>query len=61
MKVIVFGVVNVFVFFGFEWFVWYGMDWIWNDLVGSDDVCWCVVLLVIVGSVVFLFVVWLFG
>ena len=37
------GVVNGLVFLGFEWVVNHGSDWLWNDLVNSDEVRWRVV------------------
>lgn len=46
------GVVDGIVFLVFEWVVKHGTDWLWNDLVDSDDVRWRVVPLALVLSVV---------
>jgi H+/Cl- antiporter ClcA len=54
---LVIGAANGLVFLGFEWAVKHGTDWIWNDLVGSDDVRWRVIPLAIVLSVAFSVVV----
>jgi len=32
------GVVNGLVFLGFEWLVNHGTDWLWNDVVDTDEV-----------------------
>ena len=45
------GVVNGLVFLGFEWVVNHGSDWLWNDLVNSDEVRWRVVPLALVLSI----------
>jgi H+/Cl- antiporter ClcA len=50
---LVIGAANGVVFLGFEWVVKHGTDWIWNDLVDSDDVRWRVIPLAIVLSVAF--------
>ena len=47
------GVINALVFMGFEWVVHHGTDYIWNDLVNSDEVRWRVLPLAIVLSLVF--------
>jgi H+/Cl- antiporter ClcA len=44
-------VVNGLVFLGFEWVVKHGTDWLWNDVVDSDDVRWRVVPLALALSV----------
>lgn len=50
---LVVGAFDGLVFLGFEWVVNHGSNWIWNDLVDSDDVRWRVVPLAIVLSVAF--------
>jgi H+/Cl- antiporter ClcA len=45
------GVVDGLVFLGFEWVVKHGTDWLWNDVVDSDDVRWRVVPLALVLSI----------
>jgi H+/Cl- antiporter ClcA len=45
------GVVDGLVFLVFEWVVKHGTDWLFNDVVDSDDVRWRVVPLVLVLSV----------
>jgi H+/Cl- antiporter ClcA len=45
------GVVDGLLFRVFEWVVKHGTDWLWNDLVDSDDVRWRVVPLALVLSV----------
>jgi H+/Cl- antiporter ClcA len=50
---LVIGAADGLVFLGFEWVVNHGSDWIWNDLVDSDDVRWRVIPLAIVLSVAF--------
>jgi H+/Cl- antiporter ClcA len=45
------GAANGLVFLGFEWVIHHGTDWVWNDLVDSDDVRWRVVPLALVLSV----------
>jgi H+/Cl- antiporter ClcA len=50
---LVIGAANGLVFLGFEWVINHGTDWIWNDLVDSDDERWRVIPLAIVLSVVF--------
>ncbi len=47
------GVLNALVFMGFEWVVHHGTDYIWNDLVNSDEVRWRVLPLAIVLSLLF--------
>jgi H+/Cl- antiporter ClcA len=47
------GVVNGLVFMGFEWVVKHGTDWLWNDVVDSDDVRWRFVPLALALSVAF--------
>lgn len=47
------GAVDGLLFIGFEWVVNHGLDWIWNDLVDSDDVRWRVVPLALVLSVLY--------
>jgi len=50
---LVIGAADGLVFLGFEWVVKHGSDWIWNDVVGSDEHRWRVVPLAIVLSVLF--------
>lgn len=50
---LVVGAADGLVFLGFEWVVNHGSDWIWNDLVDSDDVRWRVIPLAIVLSIAF--------
>jgi H+/Cl- antiporter ClcA len=50
---LVIGAADEHVFLGFEWVVKHGTDWIWNDLVDSDDERWRVIPLAIVLSVAF--------
>jgi H+/Cl- antiporter ClcA len=50
---LVIGAIDGLVFLGFEWVVNHGSDWLWNDLVNSDEVRWRVIPLAIVGSLVF--------
>jgi H+/Cl- antiporter ClcA len=45
------GVIDGLLFLVFEWVVKHGTDWLWNDLVDSDDVRWRVVPLALVLSV----------
>jgi H+/Cl- antiporter ClcA len=45
------GVADGLVFMGFEWVVKHGTDWLWNDVVDSDDVRWRVVPLALALSV----------
>jgi H+/Cl- antiporter ClcA len=45
------GVADGLVFLGFEWVVKHGTDWLWNDVVDSDDVRWRVVPLALALSV----------
>jgi H+/Cl- antiporter ClcA len=45
------GVIDGLVFLGFEWVVKHGTDWLWNDVVDSDDVRWRVVPLALVLSI----------
>lgn len=45
------GVVDGLLFLVFEWVVKHGTDWLWNDVVNSDDVRWRVVPLALVLSV----------
>jgi len=45
------GVVNGLVFLGFEWVVNHGSDWLWNDVVDTDEVRWRVIPLALVLSV----------
>jgi H+/Cl- antiporter ClcA len=45
------GAVDGLLFLGFEWVVKHGTDWLWNDVVDSDDVRWRVVPLALVLSV----------
>jgi H+/Cl- antiporter ClcA len=45
------GVVDGLLFLVFEWVVKHGTDWLWNDVVDSDDVRWRVVPLALVLSV----------
>jgi H+/Cl- antiporter ClcA len=45
------GVVDGLLFLVFEWVVKHGTDWMFNDVVDSDDVRWRVVVLVLVLSV----------
>jgi H+/Cl- antiporter ClcA len=45
------GVVDGLLFLVFEWVVKHGTDWLFNDVVDSDDVRWRVVPLVLVLSV----------
>jgi H+/Cl- antiporter ClcA len=47
------GVVNALVFLGFEYIVNHGTEWIWDDVVGSDEVRWRVIPLAIVLSAVY--------
>ncbi|MES1194142.1 MAG: hypothetical protein ABUM26_07430, partial [Solirubrobacterales bacterium] len=49
---LVLGVVDGLLFLVFEWVVKHGTDWLWNDVVDSDDVRWRVVPLALVLSVV---------
>lgn len=44
------GVVDGLLFLVFEWVVKHGTDWLWNDVVDSDDVRWRVVPLALVLS-----------
>jgi H+/Cl- antiporter ClcA len=53
LMALVVGVVDGLVFLGFEWVVKHGTDWLWNDVVDSDDVRWRVVPLALVLSVAF--------
>jgi H+/Cl- antiporter ClcA len=46
-------VLNAIVFAGFEWVVNHGTVFIWDDVVGSDEVRWRVIPLAIVASLVF--------
>ena len=50
---LVIGAADGLVFLGFEWVVNHGSDWIWNDLVGSDQARWRVVPLALVLSISF--------
>jgi H+/Cl- antiporter ClcA len=45
------GVVDGLVFMAFEWVVKHGTDWLWNDVVDSDDVRWRVVPLALALSI----------
>jgi hypothetical protein len=45
------GVVDGLVFLGFEWVVKHGTNWLWNDVVDSDDVRWRVVPLALALSI----------
>jgi H+/Cl- antiporter ClcA len=45
------GALDGVLFLGFEWVVKHGTDWLWNDVVDSDDVRWRVVPLALVLSV----------
>jgi H+/Cl- antiporter ClcA len=45
------GMVDGLVFMGFEWVVKHGTDWLWNDVVDSDDVRWRVVPLALALSI----------
>ncbi|HEX5924423.1 MAG TPA: chloride channel protein [Baekduia sp.] len=45
------GVVDGLLFLVFEWVVKHGTDWLWNDVVDSDDVRWRVVPLALVLSI----------
>jgi H+/Cl- antiporter ClcA len=47
------GAVNAVLFLGFEWLVNHGTDWLWNDVVNSDDVRWRVVPLALALSIAF--------
>ena len=58
---LVIGAVDGLVFLGFEWVVNHATDWIWNDLVDSDDKRWRVVPLAIVLSLAFGLVLRLVG
>jgi H+/Cl- antiporter ClcA len=47
------GVANGLVFMGFEWVVNHGTDWLWNDVVDSDDERWRVMPLALALSIAF--------